>query len=91
MHPNQHVARRQPVLDRIGNTDALGSFDLLPGPQLLVPLAVVLLTHRERPFPPTETLKRTLVIASYPIAWAMFHRLRSVFARPNREQLSRPV
>lgn len=34
------------------------------------------------------SVKRTLEIGSYPTAWAMLHRIRSVLVRPGREQLS---
>ncbi len=37
------------------------------------------------------SVKRTLEIGSYPTAWAMLHRLRSVLVRPGREQLSGTV
>ena len=33
------------------------------------------------------SLKRSLEIGSYPTAWAMLHRLRSVLVRPSRERL----
>jgi len=56
MHPNQHAALRQRVLDHAGNTDADGFFNLLTGPQLLDQVATLRPAHRERLFPPTETL-----------------------------------
>ena len=34
------------------------------------------------------SLKRTLAIGSYPTAWAMRHRRRSVLGRPGRDRLS---
>ena len=37
------------------------------------------------------SVKRTLEIGSYPTAWAMLHRLRSVLVRLGREQLSGTV
>lgn len=37
------------------------------------------------------SVKRTLEIGSYPTAWAMLHRFRSVLVRPGREQLSGTV
>ena len=33
-------------------------------------------------------LQRALEIGSYPTAWAMLHRLRSVLVRPGRERLT---
>ena len=37
------------------------------------------------------SLKRALEIGSYPTAWAMLHRLRSVLVRPGRDRLSGTV
>jgi len=37
------------------------------------------------------SLQRSLEIGSYPTAWAMLHRLRSVLIRPGRERLSGTV
>ena len=34
------------------------------------------------------SLQRSLEIGSYPTAWAMLHRLRSVLVRPGRDRLS---
>ena len=56
MHPNQHAALRQRILDHAGNTDACGFFNLLTGPELLDQVVTLLPAHRERRFPPTETL-----------------------------------
>src|SRR5438270_68547 len=36
-------------------------------------------------------MQRTLEIGSYPTAWAMLHRLRSVLVRPGRDRLSGTV
>ena len=38
-----------------------------------------------------QSLQRALEIGSYPTAWAMLHRLRSVCVRPGRERLSGTV
>jgi transposase-like protein len=38
-----------------------------------------------------QSLQRSLEIGSYPTAWAMLHRLRSVLARPGRDRLSGTV
>ena len=35
-----------------------------------------------------QSLQRSLEIGSYPTAWAMLHRLRSVLVRPGRDRLS---
>jgi DNA-directed RNA polymerase subunit RPC12/RpoP len=37
------------------------------------------------------SLQRSLEIGSYPTAWAMLHRLRSVLVRPGRDQLTGTV
>ena len=34
------------------------------------------------------SLQRSLEIGSYPTAWAMLHRLRSVLVRPGRDRLT---
>ena len=56
MHPNQHAATRQRVLDQANRLDTGGFFNLLTGPQLLDRVAALVPEHRERAFPPTETL-----------------------------------
>ena len=58
MHPSQTNAARQRrrVISRAENTDAFGFFNLLTGPQLLDDVEELLPDHRERLFPPTETL-----------------------------------
>ena len=38
-----------------------------------------------------QSLQRSLEIGSYPTAWAMLHRLRSVLVRPGRDRLSGTV
>jgi hypothetical protein len=63
MHPSQHAARRQRVLERAGSTDAYGFFNLLTGPHLLGRVEALLPDHRERAFPPTETLAMFLAQA----------------------------
>ena len=37
------------------------------------------------------SLQRSLEIGSYPTAWAMLHRLRSVLVRPGRDRLTGTV
>jgi hypothetical protein len=63
MHPSQRAARRQRVLERADNTDAYDFFNLLTGPQLLDQVEGLLPDHRERLFPPTETLAMFLAQA----------------------------
>ncbi|MBK1720567.1 IS4 family transposase, partial [Thiocystis violacea] len=65
MHPRQRAAQRQRqrVLDSVGNTDACGFFDLLTGPRMLERIEALLPEHRERVFPPTETLSMFLAQA----------------------------
>jgi hypothetical protein len=58
MHPSQRPATQQQrrVRDYVGNADAYAMFNLLTGPQLLDRVEALLPDHRERLFPPTETL-----------------------------------
>ena len=58
MQPNATAAaqQRRRVQARIDNVDAYGFFDLLTGPELLDDVESLLPAHRERLFPPTETL-----------------------------------
>jgi hypothetical protein len=56
MHPNQSAAMRQRVLDQANRIDNSGFYNLLTGPQLLDQVAALVPAHRERAFPPTETL-----------------------------------
>jgi len=62
MHPNQHrAARQQHRLDRhVQDTDSYAFFNLLTGPRLLNEVEALLPDHRERLFPPTETLSMFL-------------------------------
>jgi hypothetical protein len=66
MHPNQHAALRQRVRERADNVDAYGFFNLLTGPELLERVEWLLPEHRERVFPPTETLAMFLAQALSP-------------------------
>jgi hypothetical protein len=65
MHPSQSAAKRQQqrVLDHAGNANSLAFFNLLTGPQLLDRVEGLLPDHRERLFPPTETLSMFLAQA----------------------------
>jgi hypothetical protein len=56
MHPNQRTATQQRVLDHASRIDVGGFFNLLTGPPLLDRVAALVPEHRERAFPPTETL-----------------------------------
>ena len=57
-HPSQTSSAQQQrrVLARADNSDAYGFFNLLTGPELLADVEALLPEHRERLFPPTETL-----------------------------------
>jgi hypothetical protein len=57
--PNRSTPARQQqrdVLNRAENADAYAFFNLLTGPELLTDLESLLPSHRERLFPPAETL-----------------------------------
>jgi len=58
MHPSQRLAKAQQ--QRVGryveNADSYAMFNLLTGPQLFDRVEALLPDHRERLFPPTETL-----------------------------------
>ena len=58
MHPSQRPATQQQrrVSHYVGNADSYTLFNLLTGPQLLDRVEALLPDHRERLFPPTETL-----------------------------------
>jgi hypothetical protein len=58
MKPSRSAAARQQrrILNHAQNADANGFFNLLTGPQLLGAVESLLPDHRERLFPPTETL-----------------------------------
>lgn len=65
MQTNPTVATRQcrRVQSHINNTDANAFFNLLTGPELLQDVESLLPEHRERLFPPTETLSMFLAQA----------------------------
>jgi len=54
--PTAVARQRRRVQTRIENADANGFFNLLTGPQLIEEVESLLPEHRERLFPPTETL-----------------------------------
>ena len=58
MHPSQRPAMQQQrrIENHVGNADSYAMFNLLTGPQLLDRVEALLPDHRERLFPPTETL-----------------------------------
>jgi hypothetical protein len=60
------AARQRRVQTRIDNADAYGFFNLLTGPQLLDDVEALLPEHRERLFPPTETLSMFMAQALSP-------------------------
>ncbi len=62
MHPNPRVHRQQQsrVRRRADQSDALAFFNLLTSPELLDQIESLLPEHRERLFPPTETLSMFL-------------------------------
>ena len=62
MHPSQRPSTPQQrrVRHYAGNTDSYAMFNLLTGPQLLDRVEPLLPEHRERQFPPTETLSMFL-------------------------------
>jgi hypothetical protein len=62
MHPSQSQSKpqQQRVRHYAGNTDSYAMFNLLTGPQLLDRVEQLLPEHRERLFPPTETLSMFL-------------------------------
>lgn len=65
MKPSRSAAARQQrrILNRVENADANGFFNLLTAPQLLTDVEALLPEHRERLFPPTETLSMFLAQA----------------------------
>jgi hypothetical protein len=62
MHPSQRPSSGQQarVSHYAGNADSYAFFNLLTGPQLLERVEAQLPAHRERRFPPTETLSMFL-------------------------------
>lgn len=61
MHPNHRVcAQQQRVRRRAENADAYAFFNLLTGPELFDQVEALLPSHRERLYPPTETLSMFL-------------------------------
>jgi hypothetical protein len=62
MYPSHHAtARQQQLVQRhAADTDSYAFFNLLTGPQLLDGIEALLPDHRERLFPPTETLSMFL-------------------------------
>jgi hypothetical protein len=65
MHPKRRVMahQQQRIHRRAANSDSYAFFDLLTGPQLLEVVESRLPEHRERLFPPTETLSMFLAQA----------------------------
>jgi hypothetical protein len=65
MHPSQRARKhQQKCIDRCAaNSDSYAFFNLLTGPELLDEMESLLPAHRERLFPPTETLSMFLAQA----------------------------
>ena len=65
MHPNHRPAtgQQQRIRHHASNADSYAMFNLLTGPQLLDRVEALLPEHRERLFPPTETLSMFLAQA----------------------------
>ena len=64
MHPNPSAqAQQQRIRKHASNSDAYSFFNLLTSPELLVQVESLLPEHRERLFPPTETLSMFLAQA----------------------------
>lgn len=62
MHPSQRpaTAQQKRIGQYVNNADSYAMFNLLTGPQLLDRVEALLPAHRERLFPPTETLSMFL-------------------------------
>ena len=65
MHPNRRACahQQQRIRHHGANTDCYRFFNLLTGPELLGQVEALLPSHRERLFPPTETLSMFLAQA----------------------------
>jgi len=63
MHPTPCARTQQRILCHAADTDSYAFFNLLTGPQLLEQVESLLPEHRERLFPPTETLSMFLAQA----------------------------
>ncbi len=63
MNPNPCARTQQRIRSRAAETDSYAFFNLLTGPQLLEQVESLLPEHRERLFPPTETLSMFLAQA----------------------------
>lgn len=65
MHPNPSLCMRQQrrIREHARDSDSYGFFNLLTGPELLNEVESLLPPHRERLFPPTETLSMFLAQA----------------------------
>ena len=65
MHPSHRpvTGQQRRVREYAGSADSYAMFNLLTGPQLLDQVEALLPEHRERLFPPTETLSMFLAQA----------------------------
>ena len=65
MHPNQRalIHQQKRIRNQAGNRDSYDFFNQLTGPEFLDQVESLLPEHRERTFPPTETLSMFLAQA----------------------------
>ncbi len=65
MHPNQRarIHQQKRIITHASNSDSYTFFNLLTGPEFLDQVESLLPDHRERLFPPTETLSMFLAQA----------------------------
>lgn len=65
MHPKRHAcaAQQRRIRNHVRTSDSYTFFNLLTGPELLDEVEALLPAHRERLFPPTETLSMFLAQA----------------------------
>ena len=65
MHPTRsaQIHQQRHIRNRVSNSDSYAFFNLLTSPELLDQVEVLLPDHRERLYPPTETLSMFLAQA----------------------------
>jgi len=73
VHPNPsaRVWQQRRIREHARDSDAYGFFNLLTGPELFDQVESLLPQHRERLFPPTETL--SMFLARYTGRWVTAH------------------
>ena len=62
-NPSAYMWQQRRIREHARDSDAYAFFDLLTGPELLEEVESLLPQHRERLFPPTETLSMFLAQA----------------------------